>query len=134
MPDTISEKVEEIQAGKNILVVDDAKTMRRTIAKALKTAGYNVDEAEDGIDALNKAKDKEYDLFTIDILMPRMDGYELTKNLRNLPQYSTTPMIMVSSKSEKIDKLRGLDSGADEYITKPFEKSHLIKMIMKFLG
>ena len=108
--------------------------MRRTIVKTLKTAGYDVDEAVDGMDAFKKAEEKVYDLFTIDIIMPRMDGYELTKKLRNLPRYSTIPMIMVSSKSDKIDKLRGLDAGADEYITKPFEKSHLVKMIMKFLG
>ena len=122
------------KGGIKILVVDDSSVIRKSIASALQSSGYEVIEAVDGVDALEKLRRNDFSLVTVDIMMPRMDGYELVKNIRALPKYLKTPVIMVSSKSEKIDKLRGLDAGADEYITKPFEKSVILSVINNFIN
>ncbi|MBP7652702.1 response regulator [Candidatus Dependentiae bacterium] len=118
---------------KKILIIDDSSTMRATLKEHLEEAGYATVQAKDGFEAIEKMKNEHIDMFTVDINMPGMNGYELTRKIRELPDYVKKPVIMVSSKSDKIDKMRGLDSGADEYITKPYDKNNLLQLIKKFL-
>ncbi len=129
-----SSKPKQVEEKKiNILVVDDSKTVVANMCEILNTAGYSAEAAYDGIEALEKAKAKKYDLFTVDIMMPKMDGYVLTQKLREMNEYKKVPILMLSSKTEKIDKLRGLDAGADEYMTKPINENELVNIIKKFL-
>ncbi len=118
---------------KKILITDDSRTMRLTLKSNLQEAGYNVIEAKDGVEALEKVKNEKIDLFTVDVMMPGMSGYDLTKKIRGFSQHTKTPIIIVSSQSEKVDKMRGLDAGADEYIIKPYEKTELINLVKSFL-
>jgi two-component system chemotaxis sensor kinase CheA len=123
-----------VQKEKTILVVDDSKTVANNMRDLLSESGYNVQVAYDGESAYELAKTEKFDLFTVDVMMPKMDGYTLTKKIRDLPQYIKTPVVMVSAKNEKIDMLRGLDSGADDYVTKPFDNDELIALIRRTMN
>lgn len=127
------ENLQKKAENKTILVVDDAKTIRKSLINILEKSGFEVAEASDGVEALSVAMSKKVDLFTVDVMMPRMNGYDFVKNIRNTPEYVKTPVIMISSKSEQIDKMRGIDSGADDYLIKPFDKNALLKTINKLL-
>ncbi len=107
--------------------------MRTTLRDILSDAGYEVTTAAEASEALECSQSQKFDLITIDIIMPGMDGYELLSQLRKMEAYSMTPMILVSSKTEKINKMRGFDLGADDYITKPFDAEDLIKRVNKFM-
>ena len=100
-----------------ILVVDDEKTLVKGIKFNLETEGYSVDCAYDGEEAVAKAKNENYDLIILDLMMPKKDGLEACRDIRN---FSTVPVIMLTAKSEDADTLLGFESGADDYITKPF--------------
>lgn len=113
----------------SILVAEDSPSIRKRLAQILGEEGFDVTEAEDGSVALEIARKAQFDLVSTDIVMPHMDGYELTRNLRKLPQYKNIPVIMVTSKSEKIDRVKGFDAGADDYITKPVDKTALLNTI-----
>ncbi|HOK40963.1 MAG TPA: response regulator [bacterium] len=117
---------------KKVLVVDDAMAIRSYLKKQLLEFGFEVDEAENGKVALLKSKDKKYDLFTIDFLMPEMDGYELISLLRNTDNYKKTPIIAISSKGENVDKIKGFELGVDEYIVKPIDKEIFTGIIKKY--
>ena len=112
---------------------DCAAVQSKYVAKAHDIPPYSADDDSWKDTLISILRQEEFDLFTVDIMMPRMDGYELTRNLRGLPQYTKTPILMVTSKSEKIDKMRGLDAGADEYMTKPVDKVNLVRTITKLL-
>jgi len=129
----LSQKNPALDNKKRILIIDDSSTMRASLKEHLEEAGYATVQAKDGFEALDKLKSESIDLFTVDINMPGMNGYDLTKKIRELPDYIKKPVIMVSSKSDKIDKMRGLDAGADEYITKPYDKNNLLQLIKKFI-
>lgn len=128
------DNIKSKSANKSILIVDDAKTIRASLSSILKKSGFSVEEASDGEEALSLALSKKFDLFTVDVMMPRMNGYDFVKNIRNTPEYVRTPVIMISSKSEQIDKMRGIDAGADDYLTKPFNKNLLLTTINKLLS
>lgn len=124
----------DAKARTSILVAEDSPTIRKRLVEILSSEGWDITEAEDGQVALELAMKRRFDLVSTDIMMPHMDGYELTKNLRRLPQYKRVPILMVTSKSEKIDKVRGFDAGADDYITKPVDKAAYINAIKSNLN
>ncbi|MDE2573508.1 MAG: response regulator, partial [bacterium] len=106
--------------GKTILVVDDDKNIRKIIAANLELAGYRVLAASSGSAALELLDVQMPDLILLDVMMPVMDGYEVCRRVRTHPVGTHVPVIMLTAKGESEDKVQGLDSGADDYITKPF--------------
>ena len=109
-----------------ILVVDDEKRILNFLRTKLKASGYEVLAAASGMEALDQVQAQEPDLILLDILMPKMDGFETLKNLRS---FSATPVIVLSAKGSDIDKIKGLGLGADDYIPKPFNPDELIARI-----
>jgi DNA-binding response OmpR family regulator len=109
-----------------ILVVDDEKRILNFLNSKLKASGYEVLTASDGLEALEQAQAQEPDLVLLDILMPKMDGFETLKRLRS---FSSTPVIILSAKGADIDKIKGLGLGADDYLPKPFNPDELIARI-----
>lgn len=104
-----------------VLVVDDSSTARTMITEALEGYGYEVEEAKDGREALEIVKqDDSFDLISTDIKMPHVEGYEFVRELRTMDDYRHTPVVMVSSRDTRIDKMRGFEVGADDYLEKPF--------------
>jgi DNA-binding response OmpR family regulator len=90
--------------------------------------------AIDGQHGLELARARRFDLVSTDVVMPRMDGYELTRTLRAMPEYANVPIVMVTSMGERIDRVRGFDAGIDEYITKPHDRTQLLRIVQKLLG
>lgn len=116
---------------KKILIVDDEKLIVKGIKFGLSQDGYDVDEAYDGLVALDKVKNIEYDLIVLDVMLPGLDGLSVCQNIR---EFSSIPIIMLTAKGEDIDKILGLEYGADDYMTKPFNILELkarIKAIMR---
>ena len=101
----------------NILVVDDEKLIVKGLAFSLEQDGNTVDAAYDGEEALEKIRANDYDIVLLDLMLPKLNGYEVCEKVR---QFSNVPVIMLTAKSEDDDKIRGLDYGADDYMTKPF--------------
>jgi DNA-binding response OmpR family regulator len=117
--------------GKRILVVDDEKLIVKGIRFSLLQDGLEVDCAYDGEEALEMAKSDQYDLILLDVMLPKMDGFEVCQQIR---EFSDVPIIMLTAKGDDMDKILGLDNGADDYITKPFnilEVKARIKAIMR---
>ena len=117
--------------GKRVLVVDDEKLIVKGIRFSLLQDGLEVDCAYDGEEALNMAKENDYDLILLDVMLPKMDGFEVCQQIR---EFSDVPIIMLTAKGDDMDKILGLDYGADDYITKPFnilEVKARIKAIMR---
>lgn len=119
---------------KTILTVDDALTMRKVIALALRGSGYEVLEAEDGIVALGLLAVRSVDLIITDVNMPRMDGIEFTRQARRLPNFRTTPILLLTTESDPDVKARGRAAGATGWIVKPFNKDQLLAVVKKLLG
>jgi two-component system, chemotaxis family, chemotaxis protein CheY len=117
-----------------ILAVDDSASMRQMVSFTLKGAGYNVVEAVDGVDALSKAKTQTFDCIVTDVNMPNKDGIALIKDLRALPNYKFTPMLMLTTESGMDKKQQGKDAGATGWIVKPFNPDQLLKTIKKVMG
>jgi two-component system, chemotaxis family, sensor kinase CheA len=117
-----------------ILLVEDSDTVRESLRRLLTDAGYLVTTAVDGQHGLDLAHSRQFDLISTDVMMPRLDGYELTRALRAMPDYADTPIVMVTSMGERIDRVRGFDAGVDEYITKPHDRSMLLRVVRKLLG
>ena len=115
----------------NILAVDDDKNTRRLIEEVLKGAGYNVITAENGADALEKLDSEHIDLIVLDIMMPEMDGYELTEALRNSD--NDLPILMISAKQLPEDKRKGFLVGTDDYMTKPIDEEEMLLRIKALL-
>jgi two-component system response regulator ChvI len=113
----------------SIAVVDDEKSLRELIRIALEQENHEVREYADGVEALEGFRKRPPDLVVLDILMPRMDGMELCRNVRALPWGKTTPIIFLSSRDEEIDKVLGLESGGDDYVSKPFSLRELLARI-----
>jgi two-component system chemotaxis response regulator CheY len=116
-----------------ILAVDDSASMRQMVAFTLKSAGFNVIEASDGQQALEKAKQNPVDLVLSDVNMPVMDGIELVKNLRMLPEYKFTPILMLTTESAGDKKMEGKSAGATGWLVKPFNPEQLLATIRKVL-
>jgi len=117
-----------------ILAVDDSASMRQMVAFTLKAAGFDVAEAEDGVAALNLAKAEKFKLVLADVNMPNMDGLTLVKNLRSLPDYKFTPLLMLTTESTPEKKAEGKAAGATGWLVKPFNPEQLIATIQKVLG
>lgn len=117
--------------GKRVLVVDDEKLIVKGIRFSLEQDGMDVDCAYDGEEALNFAKENEYDIIMLDVMLPKLDGFEVCQQIR---EFSSVPIVMLTAKGEDMDKILGLEYGADDYITKPFnilEVKARIKAIMR---
>ena len=117
--------------AKKVLVVDDEKLIVKGIRFSLEQDGMEVDCAYDGEEAYNMAKAKEYDMILLDVMLPKMDGFEVCQAIR---EFSDMPIVMLTAKGDDMDKILGLDYGADDYITKPFnilEVKARIKAIMR---
>jgi twitching motility two-component system response regulator PilG len=112
--------------GLKILVVDDSKTIRRTAETLLTKEGCQVFTAIDGFDALSKIADHQPDLIFVDIMMPRLDGYETCSLIKHNKMFRDTPVIMLSSKDGLFDRARGRIVGSEQYLTKPFTKDELL--------
>ncbi len=112
-----------------VMVVDDSKTIRRTAESLLKKAGCEVFTATDGFEALSKIVDGEPDLIFVDIMMPRLDGYQTCALIKNNARFKATPVIMLSSKDGLFDKARGRIVGSEQYLTKPFTRDELLDAI-----
>ena len=111
-----------------IMVVDDSNTIRRTVETILSKIGCKVITAVDGYDALAKIADGKPDLIFIDIMMPRLDGYQTCALVKNNAEFRSTPVVMLSSKDGLFDKAKGRIVGSDHYLTKPFSKDELIEV------
>jgi two-component system chemotaxis response regulator CheY len=118
---------------KTILTVDDSVTMRQMIAFTLRSAGFEVVEAADGEDALEKVKGCSMDLIITDINMPRMDGIALLQKLRALPEFRFTPILILTTEASPEMKIRGKENGATGWIVKPFSPEKLIDVVNKVL-
>ena len=118
----------------SILAVDHSASMRQMLAFTLKGAGYNVIEAVDGKDALEKAKSGGADVVLTDVNMPNMDGIELVRQLRQLPKYKFTPMLLLTTESGADKKAQGKAAGATGWLVKPFNPEQLLATIAKVLG
>jgi twitching motility two-component system response regulator PilG len=121
--------VEKGLEGLKILVVDDSKTIRRTAETLLAKQGCQVFTAVDGFDALAKIADHKPDLIFVDIMMPRLDGYQTCSLIKHNKLFKETPVIMLSSKDGLFDRARGRLVGSEQYLTKPFTKDELIGAI-----
>jgi len=120
--------------SKTILAVDDSGSLRQMVAFSLKAAGYDVVQAVDGQDGLNKAKEKTVDLVLTDQNMPIMDGLTLIKNLRELGSYSKVPILMLTTESSDEMKAKGKAAGANGWLVKPFDPKRLIEVVQKVIG
>ena len=116
-------------SGLKILVVDDSKTIRRTAETLLTKEGCQVFTAIDGFDALSKIADHQPDLIFVDIMVPRLDGYETCSLIKHNKTFRETPVIMLSSKDGLFDRARGRIVGSEQYLTKPFTKDELLGAI-----
>lgn len=116
-------------SGLKILVVDDSKTIRRTAENLLRKAGCEVVTAVDGFEALAMVPDQHFDLVLLDIMMPRLDGYQACALIKNNKAYSGIPVVMLSSKDGLFDRAKGKLVGADRYLTKPFTRDELLDAI-----
>lgn len=117
--------------GKKVLVVDDEKLIVKGIRFSLEQDGMEVDAAFDGEEAVERVKEKKYDIVLLDIMLPKLDGLQVCQQIR---EFSTVPIIMLTAKGDDMDKIMGLEYGADDYITKPFnilEVKARIKAIMR---
>lgn len=112
-----------------VMVIDDSKTIRRTAETLLKKAGCDVFTAVDGFDALAKIADNQPNIIFVDIMMPRLDGYQTCALIKNNSRFKTTPVIMLSSKDGLFDRAKGRIVGSDQYLTKPFSKDELLGAI-----
>ncbi len=111
---------------KNILIIDDDENIAGLIALYLNKEGYDTTECYSGIEGLKKFSDNDFDLIVLDIMLPQMDGYEVLRELRKV---SKVPVIMLTAKGETIDKVLGLELGADDYLVKPFEPMELVARV-----
>ncbi|MCE2945449.1 MAG: response regulator [bacterium] len=120
--------------AKTILAVDDSASIRQMVVFTLKSAGYDVVEAVDGQDGLDKAKAKSVNLVLTDQNMPRMDGISLVKQLRALPQHKSTPILMLTTESSDQMKAQGKAAGATGWLVKPFDPTKLLEVVKKVIG
>ena len=117
-----------------ILVVEDYEPLLMAIKDILRTEGYTVFTAVDGVEALRVLEEHRPDLILTDILMPRMNGYAFYDKLQNEPEWVSIPVIFLTAKAEKEDVLKGQDLGVDAYITKPFDTPELVAAVRSVLG
>ena len=120
--------------GVKVMVIDDSKTIRRTAESLLKKVGCEVITAIDGFDALAKIADNKPSIIFVDIMMPRLDGYQTCALIKNNSSLKQTPVIMLSSKDGLFDRAKGRIVGSDQYLTKPFSKDELLRTIREHVN
>ncbi len=117
-----------------VLIVDDAAHVVRSLSFVLEKAGYEVLEARDGEQALDMAREESPALIFLDIMLPRMDGCEVCRQLKSSPELCSIPVVMLTAKSRQEDRQTAIEAGADEYITKPFSPGGVLEMANSLLG
>lgn len=131
----IEDLLEELSdTRQKILIVDDELDALTALKRALEADNYNVVEAADGLSAIEKVKTEKPDVVLLDLMMPEMDGIEACKHLKSDPKYKHIPIIMLTAKGEIDNKIEGIEMGADDYVTKPFNLHELkarIKMVLR---
>jgi twitching motility two-component system response regulator PilG len=120
-------------ASTKVMVIDDSQTIRRTAETLLAREGYAVITASDGYEALGKIVDHQPDVIFIDIMMPRLDGYQVCSLIKGNPKFSGTPVVMLSSKDGVFDRARGRIVGSDKYLTKPFTKDEILTAVKSYV-
>ena len=125
---------ETINLNVKVMVIDDSKTIRRSAETLLKKVGCEVVTAVDGFEALAKITKHKPDIIFVDIMMPRLDGYQTCALIKNNQAFKATPVIMLSSKDSIFDRARGRIVGSEKYLTKPFSKEDLINAITTHVG
>jgi len=121
-------------AAKKILIVDDEPFLREIVAAQLKAEGYDIIQATDGLEGLEKAKKENPDLIILDIMLPKMNGYEICGALKSDSKYNNIPIILFSAKAQEQDKNLGEKVGADAYITKLFGAKELVTKVKELIG
>jgi len=116
-----------------VLVIDDSNTIRRSAELFLRQAGFEVILAEDGFDALAEINDHQPHVIFVDIMMPRLDGYQTCALIKQNPELKSTPVIMLSSKDGVFDRARGRLAGSDRYLTKPFTQEALVEVVAQYV-
>ena len=119
--------------GLRVMVIDDSKTIRRTAETLLKKEGCEVFTATDGFEALSKIADHRPQIIFVDIMMPRLDGYQTCALIKNNQLYRSTPVIMLSSRDGLFDKAKGRIVGSEQYLTKPFTREELLSAIKRYV-
>ncbi len=119
---------------KKILVVDDEVDLVETVRFPLELEGYDVLVSYNGEDALNQARKEKPDLIVLDLILPKLDGYKVCRLLKFDERYKHIPILMLTAKTQEKDRALGMETGADEYITKPFEMDNLIKKVKAYLS
>lgn len=118
---------------KRILVVDDEIDLVETLRFSLELEGYDVLVSYNGEEALHRARNENPDLILLDVMLPKMDGYKVCRLLKFDERFRHIPVFMLTAKTQEKDRIMGLETGADEYITKPFEMNDLMKKVKKYL-
>ena len=118
---------------KRIMTIDDSPSLRQMVALTLESAGYEVVEASDGRDAIAKLAGREFHLFVTDLNMPGMDGIELTRQLRGMPEYRFVPIVLLTTESNQEKKMQGKAAGATGWIVKPFKPADLLATVKKVM-
>ena len=124
----------DVARGFRVMVIDDSKTIRRTAETLLKKEGFEVVTATDGFEALSLIADHQPDLILLDIMMPRLDGYQTCALIKHHRVFRHTPVIMLSSKDGLFDRARGRVVGSNNYITKPFTREEILSVIEQYTG
>jgi DNA-binding response OmpR family regulator len=119
---------------KKILLVDDEVDLVETVRFPLEMEGYHVLVSYNGEDALNQARKENPDLILLDLMLPKLDGYKVCRLLKFDERYKHIPILMLTAKTQEKDKVLGLETGADEYITKPFEMDFLMEKVKEYLS
>lgn len=127
------DETEKDISGVRVMVIDDSKTIRRTAESLLKKAGCEVSTATDGFEALAMIADHHPDVIFVDIMMPRLDGYQTCALIKHNDVYRNIPVIMLSSKDGLFDRARGRIVGSEQYLTKPFTKDELLGAIRRYV-
>jgi len=125
---------EEAAAGVTVMVVDDSITVRKVTSRLLERHNMTVLTAKDGVDAVAKLQEQVPDVMLLDIEMPRMDGYELARHMRNSPDLADVPIIMITSRTGEKHRARAFELGVDRYLGKPYQESDLLDNIYSLLA
>ena len=120
--------------GLRVMVIDDSKTIRRTAETLLRKEGCDVITATDGFEALAKISDQQPHIIFVDIMMPRLDGYQTCAPIKGNQKFKSTPVIMLSSRDGLFDKARGRIVGSEQYLTKPFTREELLGAIRTYVN
>jgi twitching motility two-component system response regulator PilG len=123
---------DELLHGLKVMVIDDSKTIRRTAETLLRKAGCEVLTASDGFEALSAIADHHPDVIFVDIMMPRLDGYQTCALIKHNEMFREVPVIMLSSKDGLFDRARGRLVGSDQYLTKPFSRDELLDALKRY--